>query len=123
MARISLKQIVGAQNGLRPVVAALERALGRLDAPPAAPEVVLGLADGLFPLGRSLQSLEDEEEERRLFYVAVTRARRNLYLCAPLMGRGSDRRLTLLRPSRFISELMSGQAHLLEKWQIGERRP
>ena len=84
---------------------------------------VLGLADGLFPLGRSLQSLEDEEEERRLFYVAVTRARRNLDLCAPLMGRGSDRRLTLLRPSRFISELMSGQAHLLEKWQIGERRP
>jgi serine phosphatase RsbU (regulator of sigma subunit)/putative methionine-R-sulfoxide reductase with GAF domain len=47
MARISLKQIVGAQNGLRPVVAALERALGAgLSVEDAAGAPLLGTASG-----------------------------------------------------------------------------
>jgi DNA helicase II / ATP-dependent DNA helicase PcrA len=44
---------------------------------------VLGLADGHFPSGYSLDSDDAIEEERRLLYVAVTRAQRNLYLFAP----------------------------------------
>ena len=45
---------------------------------------VVGLEQDLFPhknIGNRKRSKEDEEEERRLFYVAVTRARKHLYLC------------------------------------------
>lgn len=41
---------------------------------------IAGMEYGLFPLKRSEQSEEEEEEERRLFYVAITRAERKLYL-------------------------------------------
>jgi DNA helicase-2/ATP-dependent DNA helicase PcrA len=44
---------------------------------------VVGLEQDLFPhknIGNRKRSKEEEEEERRLFYVAVTRARKNLYL-------------------------------------------
>lgn len=41
---------------------------------------VTGLEDGLFPHSRENSKKEDEEEERRLFYVALTRARKRLYL-------------------------------------------
>lgn len=41
---------------------------------------VSGLEDGLFPLSRSMESLDGEEEERRLAYVAITRAKDRLYL-------------------------------------------
>ncbi len=44
---------------------------------------LIGLADGMFPLRRAVEN-GDLEEERRLFYVAVTRARDELYLCFPL---------------------------------------
>ena len=45
------------------------------------PVVVLsGLEDGLFPLGRAMESAEGLEEERRLFYVGITRAKDKLYL-------------------------------------------
>jgi DNA helicase-2/ATP-dependent DNA helicase PcrA len=45
---------------------------------------IVGLEQDLFPhknIGNRQRSKEDEEEERRLFYVAVTRARKHLYLC------------------------------------------
>ena len=41
------------------------------------------LVDGLFPSSRSFGDPESLEEERRLFYVAVARAKENLYLCHP----------------------------------------
>jgi len=41
---------------------------------------VVGLEDGLFPLARAKNSGAEMEEERRLLYVAITRARRNLFL-------------------------------------------
>ncbi len=44
---------------------------------------IVCLNDGKFPSSRSLES-DQEEEERRLFYVAVTRAKDNLYLCFPV---------------------------------------
>ncbi len=40
----------------------------------------VGMEQGLFPSSQSLYSLEDLEEERRLFYVAITRAEKKLYL-------------------------------------------
>jgi superfamily I DNA/RNA helicase len=46
---------------------------------------VIMLCDGMFPSARSMESEEGEEEERRLFYVAITRAKNELYLSYPLI--------------------------------------
>jgi DNA helicase-2/ATP-dependent DNA helicase PcrA len=62
---------------------------------------VIWLAEGRFPSFR----MDDEEEERRLFYVAVTRARDRLFLVRPEIAR--DRYLvdTIVESSRFLQEL------------------
>jgi len=62
---------------------------------------VIWLAEGRFPSFRA----EDEEEERRLFYVAVTRARDRLFLVRPQIARDRYRVDALLDPSRFLLEL------------------
>jgi DNA helicase-2/ATP-dependent DNA helicase PcrA len=62
---------------------------------------VIWLAEGRFPSFR----MDDEEEERRLFYVAVTRARDRLSLVRPEIARDRYRVDTILDPSRFLSEL------------------
>ena len=67
---------------------------------------VIMLCEGLFPSERSTENPDTEEEERRLFYVASTRAMDELYLCYPLMRfaqRGSGD--FMQSPSRFITEL------------------
>jgi DNA helicase-2/ATP-dependent DNA helicase PcrA len=64
---------------------------------------VIGLGEGLFPLRRAIEG-GDIEEERRLFYVAVTRARDELYLCFPMVNTKGGPAM-LLQPSRFVSEL------------------
>ena len=61
---------------------------------------VISLAEGLFPHAKTYDRPAELEEERRLFYVAVTRARENLYLTLPLFSR--DNQLTV---SAFIKEL------------------
>lgn len=48
---------------------------------------VTGLEEGLFPVSNSVVSLEEREEERRLFYVATTRAKEKLYLSYCMMRR------------------------------------
>lgn len=65
---------------------------------------VVGLEDGLFPHDNSLQSEKSVEEERRLMYVAVTRAREKLYLlraCSRLLW---GKRLSA-PISRFVNEI------------------
>ena len=62
---------------------------------------VIGCADGLFPLRRAIDD-GDVDEERRLFYVACTRAKDRLYLLYPKIG--SVRDPDFLEVSRFISE-------------------
>ncbi|HUP49424.1 MAG TPA: ATP-dependent helicase [Thermoanaerobaculia bacterium] len=57
-----------------------------------------------------------EEEERRLFYVAVTRAKQELYLVYPVMARDRGGLDILMEPSRFIRELPDD---VYEKWVIG----
>ncbi|MBI5188358.1 MAG: ATP-dependent helicase [Nitrospirae bacterium] len=64
---------------------------------------VIGLNDGRFPSVRSLKT-GTEEEERRLFYVAATRAKDALHLCYPVTSEDWHG-LGFLRPSRFIKEL------------------
>ena len=64
---------------------------------------LISLADGLFPLRRAIES-GDLEEERRLFYVGVTRAKDELYLCFPKVNTKGGPAM-LLSPSRFLQEL------------------
>jgi DNA helicase-2/ATP-dependent DNA helicase PcrA len=64
---------------------------------------MIGLNDGKFPSAKSLKN-DDEEEERRLFYVGVTRAKESLYLCYPVTA-DDWQTLGTARPSRFIREL------------------
>ena len=79
---------------------------------------VLWCADGMFPSKRSMDDVDGggESEERRLFYVAVTRAKDRLILGMPSMRRQRDGGMIYYAPSRFISELGSG---LLEEERGG----
>jgi DNA helicase-2/ATP-dependent DNA helicase PcrA len=63
-----------------------------------------GLEDGLFPLGRSTEQPGGVEEERRLCYVGLTRARERLYL-SWARTRYRNGRLELAEPSRFLDAL------------------
>ena len=59
--------------------------------------------DGLIPSVRSMQNLQELEEERRLFYVACTRSKENLYISMPAYHASWDAHFT--RPSRFLAEV------------------
>ncbi len=65
---------------------------------------IIGLEEGVFPSYRSIQSMEDTEEERRLMYVAITRAKKNLFIVLArqrmLFGQTNCN-----QPSRFIKEI------------------
>lgn len=65
---------------------------------------VIGLAENLFPLRRAIED-GDVEEERRLFYVSVTRAMDELYLSYPLLSRGGQGNSIPLQPSSFLNSL------------------
>lgn len=77
-------------------------------------------ADGRFPSGRSLRDPEGEEEERRLFYVALTRAQDELYVCYPLIDSDRAHQTVLHRPSRFVTEVPRA---LFEIWNLDEETP
>jgi DNA helicase-2/ATP-dependent DNA helicase PcrA len=76
---------------------------------------VIWLTDGMFPSTRSLDTRDAIEEERRLFYVAITRARDELYLTYPHMRLNAGYGDMFQRPSRFLQEIPTG---LLEDWQV-----
>jgi DNA helicase-2/ATP-dependent DNA helicase PcrA len=77
---------------------------------------VIMLCDGLFPSERSLESVDGEEEERRLIYVAITRAKNELYLSYPLIrSNPSAEGDYMQRPSRFLQEI---PPELLEEWNL-----
>src|SRR5258705_8862406 len=76
---------------------------------------VIMLCDGLFPSARSLDTAEGEEEERRLMYVAITRARNELYLSYPLIRATGNTGDMMQQPSRFLSEIPK---ELIEEWSL-----
>ncbi|MFP6884996.1 MAG: ATP-dependent helicase, partial [Roseibacillus sp.] len=79
---------------------------------------VISLTDGMFPNGRVLDA-DDEymlEEERRLFYVAITRAKDELYLTYPQINPRSYSGDVIQRPSRFLDDCPQ---ELMEEWQVG----
>jgi DNA helicase II / ATP-dependent DNA helicase PcrA len=77
-------------------------------------------AEGKFPSPRSLKEIDSEEEERRLWYVALTRAQDELYLTYPLMITDYNRQTVLQKPSRFIMEVPPA---LFEIWSLEEEAP
>ncbi len=76
---------------------------------------VIWLTDGMFPSSRSLETRDAIEEERRLFYVAITRARDELYLSYPHMRLNAGFGDVFQRPSRFLKEIPN---ELVEDWNI-----
>ncbi len=80
---------------------------------------VLWLAEGNFPMAQAVRTQAELEEERRLFYVAATRAADELYLLFPTLEEGRDGPSKLLRPSRFLSEIDHAPP-VFERWQVEE---
>ncbi|MBI3321091.1 MAG: ATP-dependent helicase [Candidatus Omnitrophica bacterium] len=66
---------------------------------------VIRMCEGDFPSEMALRETHGEEEERRIFYVATTRAKDELYLSHPLMDLSARGRGLLLQPSRFLREI------------------
>jgi len=65
---------------------------------------IIGMEEGLLPHSRSLESIEQIEEERRLFYVGMTRAKTNLFLTRSFKhGIWGETRVGI--PSRFLKEI------------------
>jgi DNA helicase-2/ATP-dependent DNA helicase PcrA len=76
---------------------------------------VIWLTDGMFPSSRSMDERKDLEEERRLFYVATTRAKDELYLTYPHMRLTGGYGDVFQRPSRFLKEVPN---KLVEDWEV-----
>ncbi len=66
---------------------------------------LLHLLEGRFPMSSATESLSSMEEERRLFYVACTRAKRRLFLCTPETMFDRMWGTVLSKASRFVEEL------------------
>ncbi|MFA4967420.1 MAG: ATP-dependent helicase [Candidatus Margulisiibacteriota bacterium] len=77
---------------------------------------IIWLAEGRFPSYLSFGSEKEIEEERRLFYVAVTRSKDHLYLAYPVTYQSREG-MVVLKASRFIKEISE---HRYEKWLIEE---
>ncbi len=78
---------------------------------------VIGVVEGFFPSTRSSETFEDLEEERRLLYVACTRAKRNLFITYPLIMFSRFDGLIYSKKSRFIEPI---DPQYYEEWIINE---
>jgi len=76
---------------------------------------IVWLTEGMFPTLRSLSEASALEEERRLFYVAVTRCKEDLYLTYPELRLNAHYGEAFQRPSRFLEEL---KHDLYDCWDI-----
>ena len=66
---------------------------------------IAGVEDGIFPSGRSFEDMEQMEEERRLFYVAVTRAKEKLFLTMAKLRSSYSGHYNETKPSRFLKDI------------------
>ncbi|MBK8482275.1 MAG: ATP-dependent helicase [Proteobacteria bacterium] len=80
--------------------------------------LLIGLAEGRFPAPLAVRTPSELEEERRLFYVAATRARDQLYLCQPRFEESDQGPRRLLRLSRFVAELTDDGTCPYEPWEV-----
>ncbi|NQT33414.1 MAG: ATP-dependent helicase [Candidatus Omnitrophica bacterium] len=77
--------------------------------------IVTGLCEGQFPHPKAMKEDAEMEEERRLFYVAVTRAKKYLYLMHPITRYDYQMGTVVARRSRFLEELDPGD---YEVWEV-----
>ncbi len=78
---------------------------------------IIHAVEGFFPSSMSYDKIETLEEERRLMYVASTRAKQNLYITYPMNIFDRHNGFTLSKPSRFIADITE---ELAEEWLIEE---
>ncbi len=82
-------------------------------------------SEGMIPLARALKEEGGEDEERRLFYVATTRAKDQMYFCHTLIANSKGTRGRVLAPSRFIRELapsyIAPEELPFDQWAVNER--
>ena len=76
---------------------------------------LLGMSDGQFPHPKSFEDPNALEEERRLFYVAVTRAKDTLYVTYPLTRYAPQTGEILMKPSLFLQELPES---IWDRWLV-----
>ena len=76
---------------------------------------VMWLSEGRFPSYRASVTEDGLEEERRLFYVAVTRAKNEVALTYPMLARDRYGVDVILEPSRFVAELPDD---VFERWTV-----
>ncbi len=85
---------------------------------------MIGCSEGKIPLARALKEPGGEDEERRLFYVATTRAKDQLYFCHTAVDFVKGMKRKLLNPSRFIKELAPSHADPdefpFDQWVVDE---
>ena len=67
--------------------------------------ILIGLCDGQFPHPKAVSQQFRMEEERRLFYVAITRAKTDVYLTYPILRYTHQEGVIITKPSQFIQEL------------------
>ena len=86
--------------------------------------MAVGIEDGLFPHSRSIDSDDDIEEERRLMYVALTRARKTVWLSRSQSRMNNQGLFLPQEPSRFLAEIPSecfgGAAESSRHWEADE---
>jgi DNA helicase-2/ATP-dependent DNA helicase PcrA len=75
---------------------------------------IIGVTEGSFPSYKA-QTAEEREEERRLFYVALTRAKDQLYLTYPIISMKGSSPWAQNSPSSFLSEIDEGA---YEQWSL-----
>jgi DNA helicase-2/ATP-dependent DNA helicase PcrA len=78
---------------------------------------IIHLLEGFFPSSQSIDDINKIEEERRLMYVAATRAKQNLYISYPNLVFDRYSGYTISKPSRFISAI---NPDLAENWIVSE---
>ncbi len=78
---------------------------------------IIHAVEGFFPSSMSYDKIESLEEERRLMYVASTRAKQNLFISYPMNIFDRHNGMTLSKPSRFIAEVSE---EIAEEWLLEE---
>ncbi|MFC1644342.1 3'-5' exonuclease [Candidatus Omnitrophota bacterium] len=77
--------------------------------------MIIGLCEGQFPHPKAMKEEAEMEEERRLFYVATTRAKKSLYMMHPLTRYDYQMGTVVARRSRFLEELAKDD---YEVWEV-----
>lgn len=78
---------------------------------------IIHAMEGFFPISQAFDDLDAIEEERRLMYVASTRAKQNLYITYPMAIFDREKGFTFAKVSRFIAGVSE---QLAEEWLLEE---